>query len=132
MKLPGEMLLAMQYQAAGLKILGASLSDKIASRLPFCVSIHMDGKGCHFTFMSTELAAGMRRWIVLPKVLWSQPKSITAVISAIAVLMVRVCFPQQSSWVLIFHPLGRGCTLLAFLAHAHRKEIRRATTNFHR
>jgi hypothetical protein len=90
MKLPGEMLLAMQYEGEGLKILGASLADKIPLRLPFCVGMHMDGKGCHFTFMSTELTEGIRRWIVLPKVLWSDPNSTTAVISAVAVLMVHI------------------------------------------
>lgn len=90
MKLPGEQLLYMQYQAKALTALGVSPADKIASRLPFCPGVHIDGKSFRFTFMSTEMIDGWRQWYVLPKVSWHDTKSVIRVASAVDVLIVRL------------------------------------------
>lgn len=80
----------MQYQAKALTKLGASPANKIASRLPFCPGVHIDGKSFRVTFMSTELLDdGWRQWFVLPKVSWHEPDSVIRVASAVAVLVVR-------------------------------------------
>ena len=122
MKLPGEMLLYMQHQAKVLTRLHASAANKVVSRLPFCVGVHMDGHGCHFTFMSTELVKDWRRWFVLPKVRWSDPNSVVAVASAIAVLIVR-CY-SVCMLGLMRSNLGCGRALLACMGVSHRSSTR--------
>lgn len=90
MKLPGEQLLYMQYQAKALAKLGASPANKLTSRLPFCPGVHIDGRSFRFTFMSTELMDNnWRQWFVLPKVCWHEPNSVIRVASAVTVLIVR-------------------------------------------